>query len=346
MLLVSILTEATASVKTAAVTSIKMAAITSIKADATLSIMADAVMSALMDPVASVKTDSMASIKADAVASMLDACGSMTWDQEHDFNLEWESLEDFHKWHENEQRAHGIELCTAHTKRPRGSVKQSTVFNGSQLFVCVRQGTSGIKHYEKKTNHESRDTKRIESGCPCHVRIKTYPHTSTILGRYAPNHSHPTSKDNLKYIWIRVPTLEQITGLIRLGLTDREIKKCMRAQFSEDERDHYLTLDEIAWVRKAVNREIVELNPNDANSTRIWADNLRGDGHLVFYKSKQELPPEGSNLTRNLFAFCIQMTNQLEWFRCLGNTFLGIDATHNVTQYKGLLLFTIMAQDH
>jgi hypothetical protein len=154
---------------------------------------------------------------------------SITWDWEHGFNLEWDSLEDFHNWCKHKQWAHGIKLRTAHTKRPHGS----SVFSGSQLFVCARQGTSGTKVYEKKTKREAKESKHIIGGCPCLVRIKLYPHTRTILGKYAPDHSHPTGKDNLKYVQIRIPTLEQIAGLIRLGLSDWEIV-----------RDIYLSLDD------------------------------------------------------------------------------------------------------
>jgi hypothetical protein len=117
-------------------------------------------------------------------------------------------------------------------------------------------------------------------------------------------------------------------------------------QFSADERDHYLTMDEISRVRKAIDREIVQLDPNDVNSTRIRVDHLLADGHFIFYKDKQDLLPEGSDLAPDLFVLCIQMKFQLEWFRQLGNTFLGIDTTHNITQYKGILLFTVMARDH
>ena len=153
--------------------------------------------------------------------------GSITWDREHGFDLEWDSPEDFHKWRESEQRAHGVELRLSHTRRPQGSTKNA-VFSGSRLFVCARQGTGGIKEYRRKTNREShQDSKRIEGGCPCSVLIKIYPHTGTILGRYTPDHSHPTGKDNLRYVRIRVPTLEQIMGLIRLGLSDREIVRAI-----------------------------------------------------------------------------------------------------------------------
>jgi hypothetical protein len=41
----------------------------------------------------------------------------------------------------------------------------------------------------------------------------------------------------------------------------------MHNQFSEDERDYYITMDEISQVWKSVDQEIIELDPNDANST-------------------------------------------------------------------------------
>jgi hypothetical protein len=124
---------------------------------------------------------------------------------------------------ENEQWAHGIELRSYPNQGIMCKPSQNVLFSGSRLFVCAHQGTGGTKKYERKTNREIKESKRIKGGCPCHVRIKVYPHTRTVLGKYTPEHSHPTGKDNLKYVRIRVPTLEQIAGLIRLGLTDKEI---------------------------------------------------------------------------------------------------------------------------
>jgi hypothetical protein len=120
----------------------------------------------------------------------------------------------------------------------------------------------------------------------------------------------------------------------------------MRDQFSEDERDHYLTMGEICRIRRDVEREDIQLDPNDANSMRIWVDKLRSEGHFVYYKDKHDPPPDESDLAKDLFILCIQSNFQWEAFQRLGNTFLGIDATHNVTQYKGILLFMIMARDH
>lgn len=104
-------------------------------------------------------------------------------------------------------------------------------------------------------------------------------------------------------------------------------------------------MNEISRIRTEVEREDIQLDPNDANSTRIWIDKLISEGHFAYYKDKQDPPPEGSDLASDLFILCIQTTFQWEAFQRLGNAFLGIDATHCVTQYAGILLFTIMARD-
>jgi hypothetical protein len=120
----------------------------------------------------------------------------------------------------------------------------------------------------------------------------------------------------------------------------------MRGIFSEQERDHYMTMGEIGRIRKDIEREPIRLDPNDARSTRIWVETLQSKGHFVYYKDKLDQPPEGSDLAEDVFFLCIQMNFQQEAFQHLGNAFLGVDATHNCTQYEGILLFTIMARDH
>jgi MULE transposase domain len=49
---------------------------------------------------------------------------------------------------------------------------------------------------------------------------------------------------------------------------------------------------------------------------------------------------------QDTFVLCIQAPFQMEAFWRLGNRFIGIDTTHNITQYKEMLLFTIMARDN
>jgi hypothetical protein len=137
-----------------------------------------------------------------------------------------------------------------------------------------------------------------------------------------------------------------ILPLITTDLTYDRQKKEMRDVFSEQERDHYITMGEIGRIRKDIERESIRLDPNDASSTRIWVETLQSEGNFLAYKDKLDRPPEHSNLAEDVFFLCIQMKFQREAFQRLGNAFLGVDATHNVTQYEGILLFTMMARDH
>ena len=133
---------------------------------------------------------------------------------------------------------------------------------------------------------------------------------------------------------------------ITTDLTYYRQKKEMRDVFCEQERDHYITMGEIGRIRKEIERESIRLDPNDARSTRIWTETLQSEGHFVAYKDKLDPPPEDSHLAEDVFFLCIQTKFQKDAFQRLGNAFLGIDATHNTTQYEGILLFTMMARDH
>jgi hypothetical protein len=137
-----------------------------------------------------------------------------------------------------------------------------------------------------------------------------------------------------------------IPPLIASDLIDYLKINKLRTRFSEDERDHYITKGEVCRIRKDVLRTDIQLDLNDAQSTRGWVTRLHSEGEFVYYKDKRDPPPEGSDLASDLFILCIQTKFQKEAYKHLGNAFLGIDATHNVTQYKGILLFTLMARDH
>ena len=93
--------------------------------------------------------------------------------------------------------------------------------------------------------------------------------------------------------------------LITTDLTYHRQKKEMRDVFSEQERDHYITMGEIGRIRKDIERESIRLDPNDARSTQIWVETLQSEGHFVYYKDKLDRPPEGSNLAEDVFFLCI-----------------------------------------
>jgi len=144
--------------------------------------------------------------------------GSITYDREHGFNLEWDSKEAFKDWLDNEQTAQSIEL------RPSKIERGSALYTTNQIFRCARNGTGGLKPYQKKTTRERKiESKRIAGGCPALVQIKTYPHTGVILGKYISKHSHAIGMDNLKFIRMRDSTREMIARMVRYGKNDKDI---------------------------------------------------------------------------------------------------------------------------
>ena len=153
--------------------------------------------------------------------AMSSKMGSITYDREvSSYNLEWESRAKFNKWLTYEQAVIGIEIRLSKTRHS----KNKSLYLTCETFHCARNGTGGKSHYRKRTTCERKiENKRIEGGCPCLVQIKTYPHTDTILGKYDHDHSHPTGKDNLNYIWIRASMQELKEGWVHYGVTDQEI---------------------------------------------------------------------------------------------------------------------------
>jgi hypothetical protein len=95
----------------------------------------------------------------------------------------------------------------------------------------------------------------------------------------------------------------------------------------------------------AVKEKNIRLHKEDSISTKLWIDRLKAKNTHIFYKDKWDPPPSGSKLQGEGFILCIQTTFQADVFRCLGNGFIRINATHNITQYLDFLLFMIIVRD-
>ena len=122
--------------------------------------------------------------------------------------------------------------------------------------------------------------------------------------------------------------------------------KRVRETTKPSKRDHYITMRDINRIRQIVQDEDIWLDENDAISIKVWATRLQQEGAKIILNDKIDAPPPGSGLSPDTFIFCIQTRFQRDLFREIGKEFLGIDATHNTTQYVGLQLFTLIARDH
>ena len=96
---------------------------------------------------------------------------------------------------------------------------------------------------------------------------------------------------------------------------------------------------------RSLQKNEICLHQEDVISIRLWIDKIKNEDSIIFRKDKLDPAPQGSGLQDQAFILCIQTTYQLDAYRRLGNFFIGIDATHNVTQYENFLLFTIIARD-
>jgi hypothetical protein len=112
-----------------------------------------------------------------------------------------------------------------------------------------------------------------------------------------------------------------------------------------DSRDRFISLSDVSKMGRSLLKNEICLHPEDAISIRLWFDRFKDEDSLIYYKDRLDPAPQGSGLQDQAFVMCIQTGFQLDAFWRLGNSFIGIDATHNVTQYENYLLFTIIARD-
>ena len=105
-------------------------------------------------------------------------------------------------------------------------------------------------------------------------------------------------------------------------------------------------LGDVNCLAQAFEQETKQLHLEDIISTKLWIECFKSENISIFYKDKLDHPLSGSGLDLGTFMLYIQSPFQLEAFWCLSNRFIGIDATHNIMQYKEMQLFTIMARDN
>src|SRR6267142_2044099 len=99
----------------------------------------------------------------------------------------------------------------------------------------------------------------------------------------------------------------------------------------ESSRDYYISPEYVNQYARQIEQANVQLHKKDAISVRLWIDQLKEKNMLVFLKDKITPPPPGSDLDPEAYVLCMQTPFQLDMFQCLGNRFIGIDVTHNMT---------------
>ena len=281
--------------------------------------------------------------------------GSFDYDREKGgYSLEWANLAEFDAWRRQEEIAYSIELVVS----KRSSGKE---FTQKTTYRCSRARTGGEKPYEKKHPDRNRKFDSKKTGCRCQITIKRYSHTPTVLGRYDADHDHKIGLANIAHTRISAAARIEINKMLTQQIDHREIVckrsqsliinlinlqiRRIRAWAPDGSRDRFISPQDITRMGRLLANDKICLHPEDAISLQMWADKLRSENARIFHKNKVDPPPPGSSLQQEDFVLCIQTPFQLDAFRRLGDYFIGIDATHNITIYEGLQLFTIIARD-
>lgn len=95
-------------------------------------------------------------------------------------------------------------------------------------------------------------------------------------------------------------------------------------------------MHDINRIQQIVQDKDIQLDENDTISIKVWATWLQQEGAKIILNDKIDAPPPGSGLSPDALVFCIQIEFQKDIFQEIWRDFLGIDATHNTTEYVGL----------
>jgi hypothetical protein len=120
------------------------------------------------------------------------ARGSFHYDREAGgYDLSWESFAKFDAWRLEQQCIDSIDLSLADSERG------TRHYSWKRVYRCTRQGSGGIKAYNKKYPDRIRTLGPKRIGCLCKLDLKAYPGTNVLLGRYLRTHDHPIGLGNI-----------------------------------------------------------------------------------------------------------------------------------------------------
>ena len=283
--------------------------------------------------------------------------GSIVHDRKHrKMSSKWKNEQSFLEWLAAKESKHSIELIVSNIAH-----SDSLLWWERRILRCLCKYTGGRLDWTSGTPAPEEWNRKIlskKTGCRCRLMLKFYRHTEVILGNYESKHDHLLGDENLRFTQLTDRTKDLAMVMVSMGIDAKMIvtlifpplsTKLMCAAPAEAHMRVYQVDQSQSWYYDAQH----QLHPMDRwgwkNPARWkWRRVHQGLGHLAptsGYLSDLERqdrpPPPRSGLSPDTFIFCIQTAFQKKQFNIIGKDFVGIDATHNTTQYVGLQLFTL-----
>ncbi|KAJ3529131.1 hypothetical protein NMY22_g9127 [Coprinellus aureogranulatus] len=299
----------------------------------------------------------------------------------------WNSLEEAKKWISDEEERNLFRFAIKVTEKPEQKKfkdrKKAPKWKEKINYVCSRGSTGGVPAYTRKHNWQRKKPSK-RCGCKCRLVLTTFSDSEKVMGLYTPEHNHALGAPNARFTSLSADTRLKIEAMLRSGIDAKSVLDHIRGDIfneanignlrsQQPRRTYFVTRADVRRIEKKIEEEKIRLSKQDGSSVAHWVEQLRSEGHHVFFKASCDPAPAGSNLDPNAFVLIIQTkyqllqilvfsltvatdtfiisrndflapTNAERWVEH-GKRFAGIDATHNTTQYKNMSLFTLLVRD-
>jgi hypothetical protein len=133
------------------------------------------------------------------------------------YPIEWASPAEFEAWCQEEELAYSIKLI------PSNTVHGGKLWTLKRTYICSHQLSEGPKKYQKKFPEWQWKIESKKMGCRCRIVIKSYLHTSAILGCYVSEHDHEIGLANIAYTRMSRVAREKIKYKLSQKIDPREI---------------------------------------------------------------------------------------------------------------------------
>lgn len=134
------------------------------------------------------------------------------------YTLHWKNFTEMESWMIKEEEKSTIDF----TRKEIRPSQDPSVWTKKYIYVCGRNYSGGKDRYTKKNNWK-RKVPVKRTGCPVRLTVKSYPHTTELLGRITGEHSHPIGGTNARFTRLRKDTRGEIERLLRLGIDPKKV---------------------------------------------------------------------------------------------------------------------------
>jgi hypothetical protein len=144
--------------------------------------------------------------------------GSITYDHEKGgMKQEWADYTAFLDWLATKETNNSIEFILSQVEH-----SDLPIWQEWRMYKCTQEYSGGKHDWEKITQWE-RTIPSKKTGCWCHLMIKRYPHTDTILGKYEDQHNHAIGDENLWFTRLLDTTKALVMEMVHTGIDSKAI---------------------------------------------------------------------------------------------------------------------------